>query len=121
MDKLIDIPVAVAFSKIDAVESLIDPSSCINYPSSHVSKGYFDLADFEDVNGTMESLVRNWGGENFANQLSSNFKEYAYFGLTALGCNPESNRIAKLRPHRVEDPFLWLLYKYKFIKGEKRK
>lgn len=121
MDKLIDIPVAVAFSKIDAVESLIDPSSCINYPSSHVSKGYFDLADFEDVNGTMESLVRSWGGENFANQLSSNFKEYAYFGLTALGCNPESNRIAKLRPHRVEDPFLWLLYKYKFIKGEKRK
>ncbi|NMM63669.1 hypothetical protein HBE96_13500 [Clostridium sp. P21] len=121
MDKLIDIPVAVAFSKMDAVESLVDPSSCINYSGKHIKEGYFDLADFEDVNGTMEALVRSWGGENFANQLNSNFKDYAYFGLTALGCNPESNKITKLRPHRVEDPFLWLLYKYKLIKGEKRK
>ncbi len=121
MDKLIDIPVAVAFSKIDAVESLMDPSSCINYSSKHISKGYFDLADFEDVNGTMESLVRSWGGENFANQLNSNFKDYGYFGVTALGCNPQSNKIANLRPHRVEDPFLWLLYKHKLIKAERRK
>lgn len=121
IDKLIDIPVAVAFSKIDAVESLIDPSSSINYTSKHISNGYFDLSDFEDVNGTMESLVRSWGGENFANQLSTNFKDYAYFGMTALGCNPESNKITKLRPHRVEDPFLWLLYKHKLIKAEKGK
>lgn len=121
MDKLIDIPIAVAFSKMDAVESLIDPSSCINYSGKHIKEGYFDLSDFEDVNGTMESLIRSWGGENFANQLSANFKEYAYFGITALGSNPESSKIIKLRPHRVEDPFLWLLYKYKLIKGEKRK
>lgn len=121
MDKLIDIPVAVAFSKMDAVESLVDASSCINYPSKHVSKGCFDLSDFEDMNGTMESLVRSWGGENFANQLSTNFENYAYFGVTALGCNPESDKITKLRPHRVEDPFLWLLYKQKLIKADKRK
>jgi len=121
MNKLIDIPVAVAFSKMDAVEALIDPSSCINYTSNHVSKGCFDLADFEDMNGTMEALVRSWGGANFANQLSTNFKDYAYFGITALGCNPESDKITKLRPHRVEDPFLWLLYKQKLIKADKRK
>lgn len=121
MDRLIDIPVAVAFSKIDAVESLIDPSSCINYPSKHISKACFDLSDFEDMNGTMESLVRSWGGENFAEQLSLNFKEYGYFGLTALGCDSKNGKITKLRPHRVEDPFLWLLYKHKLIKGEKRK
>lgn len=121
MDKLIDIPVAVAFSKMDAVESLVDPSSCINYSSNHVGKACFDLGDFEDMNGTMESLVRSWGGENFANQLSANFKDYAYFGITALGCNPERDKITKLRPHRVEDPFLWLLHKHKLIKAEKRK
>ncbi|MDP4146952.1 MAG: hypothetical protein Q8936_21180 [Bacillota bacterium] len=121
MNKLIEIPVAVAFSKMDAVAALMDPSSCINYPSKHVKQGKFDLGDFEDVNGFMESLVRSWGGENFANQLSANFKEHAYFGITALGCNPESNKIGKLRPHRVEDPFLWLLWKRKLIKSEKRK
>lgn len=57
------------------------------------------------MNGTMESLVRSWGGENFAEQLSLNFKEYGYFGLTALGCNSVDGKITKLRPHRVEDPF----------------
>ncbi|AYD39352.1 zinc ribbon domain-containing protein [Clostridium fermenticellae] len=121
VDKPIDIPVAVVFSKMDALESLIDSSSCINYPSSHARNGYFDLSDFEDVNDTIESLIRSFGEENFVNQLSSNFKEYAYFGMTALGCSPEEGKITKLKPHRVEDPFLWLLYKYKFIKGEKKK
>lgn len=121
MNKEIKIPVAVAFSKIDAVEELVGKSCCINYPSKHVEIGKFDIADFEDVNNTMESLVKQWGGTNFSNQLSANFKDYAYFGLTALGCNPESNKINKLRPHRVEDPFLWLLWKHKLIKAEKRK
>jgi len=99
----------------------VGKSCCINYPSKHVEAGKFVISDFEDVNNTMESLVKQWGGANFTNQLSANFKEYAYFGLTALGCNPESNKINKLRPHRVEDPFLWLLWKYKLIKAEKRK
>lgn len=121
MNKLIDIPVAVAFSKIDALEELVGKSCPINYPSKHIESGKFNIADFEDVNSTMESLVREWGGTNFANQLSANFKDFAYFGLTALGCNPESNKISKLRPHRVEDPFLWLLWKHKLIKEEKRK
>ncbi|MBC8061339.1 MAG: hypothetical protein H7Y18_11845 [Clostridiaceae bacterium] len=121
MNKEIKIPVAVAFSKIDAVEELLGKSCCINYPSKHVEAGEFVLADFEDVNNTMESLVKQWGGVNFTNQLSANFKEYAYFGLTSLGCNPESNKINKLRPHRVEDPFLWLLWKHKLIKVQKRK
>jgi hypothetical protein len=121
MTQLIDIPVAVAFSKMDAVECLLDSSSCINYPSKHIGAGKFHIADFEDVNGSMESLVRSWGGENFANQLSSNFKDFAYFGITALGCSPDSNSIKNLRPNRVEDPFLWLLWKHKLIKSEKRK
>lgn len=121
LEKTIDIPVAVAFSKIDALEDIIGKSCCINYPSKHVEEGKFDIADFEDVNDTMEALVNEWGGANFTNQLSANFKDYAYFGLTALGCNPESNKILKLRPHRVEDPFLWLLWKHKLIKAEKRK
>lgn len=121
MNKAIDIPVAVAFSKMDAVEQLMGSSNCINYPSKHISSGKFDLDDFQDVNSNMEALVRNWGGENFANQLNSNFKNYAYFGITALGSNPESSKITRLRPHRVEDPFLWLLYKHKLIKAQSRK
>lgn len=117
----IDIPVAVAISKIDTAATLIDESKFINYLGSRVNKGYFDLSDFEDINKTVESLLRSWGGENFVNQLNSNFKDYAYFALSALGSNPENNKISEITPSRVEDPFLWLLYKYKLINGKKRK
>lgn len=120
LNKLINIPLAVAFSKMDAVESLMDVSSSMNYPSKHIRDGYFNLNDFNDVNAEMKALVREWGGSNFENQLSMNFKRYAYFGVTALGCNPQgSNKIDRLSPHRIEDPFLWLLWQNNLIKAGK--
>lgn len=121
IDKPIDIPVAVALSKIDTIKPLIDQSKFINYSGGRVNKGYFDLSDFEDISETVEALLRSWGGENFVNQLNSNFKNHAYFALTALGSSPCYNRISEITPHRVEDPFLWLLYKYKLINGGRRK
>lgn len=121
-NELIDIPIAVAFSKIDAVRPLIDPSSCLNYPSKHIAEKAFDMGDFEDVNGEMESLLREWSGDQFDQQIRSSFKDYAYFGLTSLGCNPHGGqKILKLRPQRVEDPFLWLLWKQNILKAKKRK
>lgn len=115
---LIDIPVAVAFSKIDALKPILDPSTCLNYPNKH--NGTFDLGDFKDVSGEMESYIIEWAGANLIQQLKSNFKNYAFFGLSALGCNPHgTQKIKNLRPNRVEDPFLWLLWKYKLIKANK--
>ncbi len=118
----IDIPIAVAFSKMDAIQPLLDPSSCIQYPTKHCE--WFDLDDFENVNSEMEALVSGWeDGKNLINLLRVNFNNYAFFGLTALGCNPHgSSRIPKKpRPRRVEDPFLWLLSKKRLIKRKKSK
>lgn len=113
-DQLIDIPVALAFSKIDAIDPLLDPSSSLKYPCKHINS--FDIGDFEAVNGEMESLIREWRGGVLVQQMRHNFKNHAFFGLTALGCNPHgTQKIPKLRPHRVEDPFLWLLWRYKLI------
>lgn len=113
---LIDIPLAVAFSKIDALEPLLEGSS-LNYPSQH--NGYFNLNEFENVKDEMESRVREWSGESLIQSLKHSFKEHAFFGLTALGCNPHnSHKIDKLRPRRVEEPFLWLLWKHKLISNK---
>lgn len=113
-DQLIDIPIALAFSKIDALAPILPPSSSLTFPSKHVSS--FDIGEFETVNSEMESMIREWKGAGLIKQISHNFKEHAYFGLTALGCNPhDTQQITKLRPHRVEDPFLWLLWKHKLI------
>jgi len=115
LPKLIDIPIAIAFSKIDALYPILDPSTCLKYPSKHIN--HFDIADFEDVCSEMESLIKEWCGDMLINTIKHNFSNYAFFGLSSLGCNPHGGeKIDKLRPHRVEDPFLWLLWKHKLIK-----
>lgn len=112
--QLIDIPLALAFSKIDAIEPILDPSSSLKYPSKHVDR--FDMSDFDSVCSEMESLIKEWRGGGLLQQLRHNFKNYGFFGLTALGCNPHgTQKIPKLRPHRVEDPFLWLLKQHRMI------
>jgi hypothetical protein len=115
----IDIPIAVAFSKIDALDGVLDQASCLRFPSRH--NGVFDVDEFEDVNSEMEARVIEWSGEAITNQLRANFNNYAFFGLTALGCNPHgSDKIAKLRPRRVEDPILWLLWKHGLVNAKKK-
>lgn len=115
--KKIDIPLAIAFSKIDALKDELDASSPLHYDSSH--DGYFNLTDFEALNTEMMELLREWEGEGIIRQVEHNFSRFAFFGLSALGANPHGEeKIAKVRPLRVEDPFLWLLYNHKILKGK---
>lgn len=116
----IDIPLAVVFTKIDALEPILEPSSYLNYTGRHAETGKFDVVDSENVSQEMESMLRDWSGSDFAQQVAVNFNIYSYFGLSALGCNPHSTqRIPKVVPHRVEDPFLWLLWKAGLIRADK--
>src|SRR5699024_9185506 len=114
--KKIDIPVAIAFTKIDAVQDLLDPSSCLHNDSEHISAGYFSKNDFSDENDEMQSLVDAWMGQELYQLVSVNFNNFGFFGLSALGSNPDTNNvIPKFRPFRVADPFLWLLAERKII------
>ena len=117
LDKLIETPIAIAFSKIDALEAILDESSSLFTLSKH--DGYFNLSDAKSVNTEMENLMTEWAGFHLIQEVKHNFRNYTFFGLSALGSNPHgSNKISKLRPLRVEDPFLWLLYKNKIINGK---
>lgn len=110
MSKKIDIPIAIAFTKIDAVDELLDSASCLKNDSSHIRKGVFDKADFNDANEEMQSLVESWMGMELYQTVSTQFSKFAFFGLSALGSNPDmDNKIPKFRPFRVADPFLWIL------------
>ncbi len=114
----ISIPLAVAFTKIDAIMPLLSPGSLIKTQGNHYNLGMFDVIDCKNVSDEMEALINQWAGHGFLAQVESNFSTYSYFGLSALGCNPqESKKIDKVIPLRVEDPFLWLLWKHKLIKG----
>ncbi len=112
-------PLAVAFSKFDAVEPLIDPQFQLNNTPNNDDG--FDLADFEAVNSEMQSLVSEWRGNSLLQQVTSRYKEFGFFGLSSLGCNPHGGTtIPRVLPKRVEDPFLWLLYRHGLIKAAKR-
>lgn len=119
LTKKIDIPIAVAFTKIDAVDSLMDPSSCLKSDSTHTRNGYFDKNDFSNTDAEMRSLVQKWAGYELEQTLQAQFTTYAFFGLSALGSNPDTNgKIPKFRPFRVADPFLWLLWKNGLIQAK---
>ena len=119
LSKKITIPLAISFTKIDAVDGMLNPASCLKNDSSHVRKGFFDKNDFNDSNEEMQSMVEHWLGTELYQNVSMQFKQFAFFGLSALGSNPDvDKKIPKFRPFRVADPFLWILSKEGIIKSE---
>ena len=113
--KQIDTPLAVAFSKIDALEPILDDNSLLLSDSNHLDG--FDVGDFEAVNDEIRSLLAQWDGQPILQQVSTFFKKSGFFGVSALGCNPhKDNRIPKVIPNRVADPFLWLLHNHGLFK-----
>jgi hypothetical protein len=112
-------PLAVAFSKFDAVECLVDPQFQLRATANH--SGGFDKQDFAAVNGEMQSLLEQWNGGDVLHQIRIRYPQHGFFGMTALGCNPHgTNRIPHVLPRRVEDPFLWLLHCHGLIKAASR-
>lgn len=111
----IPIPLAVAFSKFDAVKPLLGEQAQLNHASRH--NGGFDELDFQAVQGEVLSLLEDWGEQDMANQVRKRYAKSGFFGLSALGCNPHGNKqIPRVQPRRVEDPFLWLLAENRLIR-----
>ncbi len=107
-------PIAIAFSKFDAVEPIVDEQLQLNHEPDH--NGGFDYQDFETINTEMEALLEDWGEQNIVFTVKTHFERYGFFGLSALGCNPhELKSIPRVVPHRVADPFLWLLHENDLI------
>lgn len=107
----IDIPVAVAFSKFDAIVPLIPAGSTVLETSPHVENQYFTVEDGHNVDQEIRGFLAEWESDAFITQIENNYKNFAFFCLSALGLDnmPESGAIKRPRPHRIEDPLLWLL------------
>ncbi|MGO1468590.1 MAG: hypothetical protein ACTHW2_01075 [Tissierella sp.] len=121
--KKIDIPVAAVFSKFDAIEPLIPKGSMILENSPHCDQQAFDLSDKHNIDSEIKGLLSEWGAQSFMGQIDVNYSNYSYFGVSSLGLNnnpsKDSGRIEKPRPHRIEDPLLWILNENKVIKSSK--
>jgi GTPase SAR1 family protein len=112
-NKKISIPVAVVFTKIDAFFPTLDRGNQLMAAPPEVPA--YTEADGLTVHETMLALLHKWNAQDIDTHLRLNYSDYRYFGVSALGAEPdyESSRVAAggIRPHRVEDPVLWLLSK----------
>ncbi len=125
--KPFDMPVALVFTKIDALdgfEDILPADSCLRYDSEYLNRGVFIKEDFENTQQAMETLLENYIEMNAdLNSKLKRFKTHALFGVSALGCIPDEDGYLGaegLKPRRVLDPLLWILAENKYIKTVKR-
>jgi GTPase SAR1 family protein len=112
-NRKISLPVAVVFTKIDAFFPTLDRGNPLMSATPPVA-GY-DNVDGETVHEHMLALLHEWNAQDIDTHMRLNYADFRYFGVSALGAEPdyESKTVAAggVRPHRVEDPVLWLLSK----------
>ena len=112
----INVPTAVAFSKFDVLKRFFPKGSIVLEPSSYLREGQLDKSEWFTVSCEIEAMLKEWGAGSFAKNVEMIFEKYTYCTVSALGQRPVLSKTggAKTlesvpRPHRVEDPFLWLL------------
>jgi len=106
----IKIPVAAAFSKLDAFETLLDNGAALRRPSPHLAEGEFIKQDGLTVDQEIRGLLAAWGEQDFLKSLELNYENAHLFAFSALGNNPRPDgSIDEPLPVRIEDALLWML------------
>jgi len=108
-------PLAVVFSKVDALWPHVPADSYLHRRSNHA--GAFDERDSIELNDELQSRLEKWEGGLLGRQLSQNYADYRFFAVSALGSPPSDDGVAAhgISPFRVEDPVLWLLTKARMV------
>jgi len=116
----INVPVAAVFSKFDAIESIIPQGTTIREPSPHCNVGHLVLQDSQNVHDEVKSLLRGWEESSFIANVETHYENHSYFVVSSLGLdnNPQGDKIQRPKPHRIEDPLLWILNKNGVVKGK---
>lgn len=115
-----EIPTAVVLTKTDLLEALRYDGEYIAEDSrmfqNFTHSTFFNLTKFYDVNDEAEDFIAEID-PNFRNALKRRFADLGFFAVSALGTQPDGQRVASFAPIRVDEPFLWLLYRLGYIEG----
>lgn len=117
----IKIPTAIAFSKFDVLKRFFPKGSIVLEPSSYLREGHLDKNEWFVVRNEIDGMLNEWGAGGFTRNVDLNFSKYTYCTLSALGQQPVHGGGVKTirslpKPHRIEDPFLWILKENGIIK-----
>jgi hypothetical protein len=117
-NRRIKLPVAVVFTKIDAFYRMMDRGNPIMNPPGRLPA--YPEVDGQSVHEQMRALLHDWNASDIDNHMSLNYGNFRFFAVSALGAEPDYARAQAapggIRPHRVEDPLLWILGKEGTIK-----
>ena len=110
--KRIEAQAAVVLTKLDALRDTsngFSADSRIVHESPHVkSRGFVD-ADSKMVDLEIRDWLIRQGETAFLNTIDANFQNVRVFGVSSFGNPPDENkRLARIRPHRVLDPIMWM-------------
>lgn len=117
-----DIPTAVVLTKSDMLHSLKDEDgeyikSNSNVFNNYVHKNRLNLNEIENIDGEIRRFIGRVD-RPFKDTMDVYFSNTGYFAVSALGSNPVNQKLeGVVSPIRVDEPFLWLLHKLKFIEG----
>jgi hypothetical protein len=111
----IKIPVAVTFAKMDAFMSTLDDNDPIRQPPP--PDAVYDEDAGQLAHEAMKRLlVGRWGGYPIDKVFEDNFENYRYFGVSALGRQPNYETATlvhgAINPHRIDEPLVWLLAQF---------
>ncbi len=98
------------------LEPIVDAGSALLRPGAH--QGALNLAEVQAVVAEVASYLRSWLTHSFCDTIESRFPNNMYFGVSSLGKQRNVRKqLEVVEPLRVEEPFLWLLYKLGFMRG----
>ena len=124
--KKYDKPVAVCISKMDSIFDYLqnDLKRYIDsdYNGVPVQNGWgyqkvFNSSEQSDYNTIIGQFIYN-NDLSLMNELATGYSNFQFFGFTALGrdCRIVDGRPqGYIVPHRIEQPFLWMLYQLGFV------
>jgi hypothetical protein len=115
-ERRVDVPLAVVFAKIDALEGDPDVDPSMFWPEP-TGPGYHEGNGLAAHQSVRELIIR-YGGGAVDRFLEVNYSAFRYFVVSALGRPPENRRVAELgvRPLHVSEPLLWLLNTFKVVR-----
>ncbi len=121
--RLIDIPLAVAFAKMDAIIPRLQEGHALAQRPPNGSKAAYDETLGRKTDEHVRTLLKSLDADGIDNHLRLNFKNYRYFSISALGREPnyEQRTVsdAGVMPLRVDEPLVWLLSQFNIVESHK--
>ncbi len=113
----IHVPIAITISKADLLQYIIPENIRPKFWLMH-RPAYDGRAHQEDIAGIDQEVrsILNRSGEQSLMQLGARFEAASFFAISATGTSPDSTgRYPSFEPHRCLDPFIWLLWKLRYL------